>query len=206
MLESIVPQIPLERSGRGSIRPRMNEYGVLHDEMNKSKNNAGKKRPKNASKNKGKPITKAGTPSENTRNLTHANINLFVNSINEGVPDIYIPTADVIRGGDILRIYRRALVPCLRSIRHDRFIHRAAYELDPDPFNNRSADIQSLWLTGSTILKYISVLKDDSVEADGPSLYNMGPYCSNYRIRISTIVAHSLILHKAPSVRAPLQD
>jgi hypothetical protein len=111
--------------------------------------------------------------------LTASNIGMFVNHIHEGIPDEHIPTTDIINGAEMNLVYRRALVPCHRSTSQDTFILRTARELDPDPLNERRGN--SLWLTGTTILRYIAVIKDDMAEIGGPTIYNMGPYCSTYR-------------------------
>ena len=116
---------------------------------------------------------------ERNSSLTAANISMHINQIIGGIPSEYIPTTDIIRGGEMMLVYRRALVPSNRSNSRDSFVLRSAIELDPDPFSKRPAN--DLWLSGSTIAKFIAVVKDDLAEMGGPSLYNMGPYCSIYR-------------------------
>jgi hypothetical protein len=112
-------------------------------------------------------------------NLNANNISVFINRIHEGVPDEFIPSADIINGAAMKLVYRRALVPCFRETSRENFITRTARELDPDPFRKRSAN--SLWLTGSTIANYITVIRDDLAEVGGATVYNMGPYCGLYQ-------------------------
>ena len=160
---------------------------TMSDILNNSKTKASDgsaKNKKNVNKSRkpgsmaAKNTKKANPTLGGTSRLTAANISQFVNRIHEGIPDSFIPTTDIISGGEMLGIFRRALVPCHRNSSRDSFILRTARELDPDPFNNRRSN--SLWLSGSTILKYIAILKDNSLEIAGPTIYNMGPYCGSY--------------------------
>ena len=88
---------------------------------------------------------------------------MHINQIIGGIPSEYIPTTDIIRGGEMMLVYnRRALVPSNRSNSRDSFVLRSAIELDPDLFSKRPAN--DLWLSGSTIAKFIAVVKDDLAE------------------------------------------
>ena len=140
-----------------------------------------KKDQSKARKKKQADIPKKKKPStERNSSLTVANISAHINQIYVGIPAEYIPTADILSGAEMLLTYRRALVPGYRGNSRDSFISRSALELDPDPYNIRQAT--DLWLTGSTITKYITVIKDDlAAEIGGTTLYNMGPYCGGYR-------------------------
>ena len=146
------------------------------DDILKNRTDDQTKAPKKKQSNKSK---KKKPTAERNSNLSAANISTHINQIHAGIPDEFIPTADIVTGSEMMEIYRRALVPCYRANSPDSFILRSALELDPDPFNCRQT--RDLWLTGSTIAKYISVIKDGLAEDAGPSLYNMGPYCGAYR-------------------------
>jgi hypothetical protein len=140
-----------------------------------------KKKPRKATKGATRTGDKTKKPPArgSDTNLTANNMSMFINRINEGVPDEFIPSADIINGAAMNLVYRRALVPCFRETSRDNFITRTARELDPDPFHKRSAN--SLWLTGSTIANYITVIRDDLAELGGATVYNMGPYCGSYQ-------------------------
>ena len=146
------------------------------DDILKNRTDDQTKAPKKKQSNKSK---KKKPTAERNSNLSAANISTHINQIHAGIPDEFIPTADIVTGSEMMEIYRRALVPCYRANSPDSFILRSALELDPDPFNCRQT--RDLWLTGSTIAKYISVIKDGLAEDAGPTLYNMGPYCGAYR-------------------------
>jgi hypothetical protein len=59
-------------------------------------------------------------------NLNANNISIFINRIHEGVPDEFIPSADIINGAAMKLVYRRALVPCFRETSRENFITRTA--------------------------------------------------------------------------------
>ncbi|XP_063690525.1 uncharacterized protein LOC134823112 [Bolinopsis microptera] len=140
------------------------------------------KKDQSKARKKKQPVKPKKTKPTTERNssLTAANISTHINQIYVGIPAEYIPTTDIVSGAEMLLAYRRALVPGHRGNFRDSFISRTALELDPDPYNIRQ--VTDLWLTGSTITKYIAVIKDDlTTEIGGTTLYNMGPYCGGYR-------------------------
>ena len=128
---------------------------------------------------KSKKNTKSKRPAASNPGLTANSVDRFINRIHENVPAEHIPTTDIVNERDVQTVYRRVLVPCNRSANENGFfLNGAALELDPDPFGQRQQ--RSLWLSGSTIMKYLAVLKDHLAECGGPTVYNMGPYCGTF--------------------------
>ena len=136
------------------------------------------KNAKNKNTKKKKASAKNNKDGRQVPTLTANNISLFINRIYEDIPPSFIPTTDIISGNELNEVYRRVLVPVSRRSAINRFMHRTAEELNPDPFLSRPP--RSLWLSGSTINNYIAVLKDICAATGGPTIYNMGPYTSIY--------------------------
>ena len=137
-----------------------------------------------SSTSKGKPraqIKIVATNKNNTkpRNiqvpLSQATISDHINKILGDIPSrinsAYI--SSIIDADDMRTIFRHVLIPGPKADTNS-FLYEIATELKPDAFNNTC--YEDKWVTGATILKYISLLKDNLEESGGPTLYNLGPY------------------------------
>ena len=117
---------------------------------------------------------------EPPRPLIHAQ--QCISKITRGIPLAYIPFTSIITDANLKNTYKNVLVPWSRRTGRDQeWLMRAASQLDPDPFEQRARNLPSgaghpLWLEGSIINKYLTVLRDDHFLSNMPSIYNMGPY------------------------------
>ena len=77
---------------------------------------------------------------------------------------------------DLLRLYREVLLPFDQGrLAHGSFLCDIAEEFNPDALN-LVRNVASKWLAGRSLMTAVSNIQDNQYIANGPSIFNAGPY------------------------------